>query len=234
MDIEVFLKYFARVVTLLLVLPLHEAAHALTARCFGDDTAEREGRITLNPFVHLDPIGAVFMVLAGFGWAKPVPADARNMKNPRLGISVTALAGPVSNLLAALAAGLVNACIRCTEKGVNSIGEYYINNKVTTTFCVLLLTEFLMTVNIGLAIFNLIPIPPLDGFNVMRFFTGPKVDRWFFTHYREIQMGFFAFLVILNLDIIPEKYNLLYIAQNKVFHAMWDLVMKIPEKKWGY
>lgn len=234
MDIELFIKYFARAVTMLLVLPLHEAAHAITAKWFGDDTAERQGRITLNPFSHLDPLGSFLMIFTGFGWAKPVPINPTRMKKMRAGVAVTALAGPVSNLLAAFAAGLTKACILCTQSGIDAINDYAFKDKITTTYCVMLLMEFLMVVNIGLAIFNLIPIPPLDGFNVMSYFTGPKVDKWFYQHSREIQMGFLAFIIVLNMHIIPDKYNLLYIAQDKVYDGMWELLFKIPEKKWGW
>jgi Zn-dependent protease len=233
MDIELFLKYFARAVTLLLVLPLHEAAHALTAKLFGDDTAERQGRITLSPFAHIDPLGAFLMFFTGFGWAKPVPINPVRMKKMRAGVAVTALAGPVSNLVAAFAAGLVRALILCTDNGVNAVYDYVMYDRVTTTYCVLLLMQFLMVVNIGLAIFNLIPIPPLDGFNVMSYFTNQKVDRWFYRHSREIQMGFLVLIIILNMEIIPHKYNLLYIAQDKTYDGMWKLLYKIPEKKWG-
>ena len=233
MDLELFLKIFARAMTLLLVLPLHETAHAFVAKLNGDDTAERQGRLTIDPFAHLDPIGSILILLTGFGWAKPVPVNPARMRRPRAGMALTALAGPVSNILAAFAAGLVNAGIRCTQKGLDAITDYYINDKVTVLYCTLMVTEFIMSVNVGLPIFNMLPIPPLDGFNVLRYFTGPKVDRWFYEHFREIQMGFFAFLIILNANIIPAKYNLLYILDDKVFNLIWDIVMQIPKHKWG-
>ena len=107
MNIETFLKYFSRVITLLLVIPLHEAAHGLVAKWLGDATAERQGRITLTPFAHLDPIGSLLMIFTGFGWAKPVPVNPVRMKKYRAGFALTALAGPVSNLLAAFVAGLI-------------------------------------------------------------------------------------------------------------------------------
>ena len=179
------------------------------------------------------PMGSLLMLLTGFGWAKPVEVNPSRMRNPRRGMALTALAGPVSNLIAAFAAGLVKACMLCTEDGFRAYRDYLLNDRITTTFCVMLLMEFLMIVNIGLAIFNLIPIPPLDGFNVMRYFTSNKFDRWVYMHYREIQMGFLAFILILNLDLIPHKYNLLYLAQDKVYNWMWDILVKIPEHKWG-
>ena len=92
----------ARVVIILLILPLHEFAHGWMARRFGDDTAEANGRLTLNPLMHLDPLGSVLLLFTGFGWAKPVPINPARMNNPRKGIIWTSLAGPFSNLLAAL------------------------------------------------------------------------------------------------------------------------------------
>ena len=160
---------------MLLVLPLHESAHALVAKWFGDDTAERQGRISLNPLAHLDPFGGLLMVLTGFGWAKPVPINPLRMKKYRAGISLTALAGPVSNLLAAFVAGIAYNIIICTKSGLMAL----VSSEVTTMSCVLLLLSFLFQVNVGLAVFNLIPIPPLDGYNVLSYFTSEKVDRWF-------------------------------------------------------
>ena len=233
MDIERFLHYFARILTLLLVIPLHEAAHALVAKWCGDATATRQGRVSLNPFDHIDPIGALLMIMTGFGWAKPVDVNPARMKHPRRDMALTALAGPVSNLIAAFAAGLIKACILATDNGMKAYLEYNITNKVTTTYCVMLLMEFLMIVNIGLAVFNLLPIPPLDGFNVMRYFTGAKVDRWFYAHFREVQIGFLVFLLVLNMGIIPDKYNVLVLARNKIYDGMWDILWHIPENKWN-
>ncbi len=227
MDIYVFLKYFSRVVTLLLVLPLHEAAHALVAKWLGDDTAERQGRITLNPFAHLDFLGSFLIIFTGFGWAKPVQVNPVRMKKYRAGFALTALAGPVSNIIAALAAALIHSLILCTDAGVDVLKS----SEITPMFCTLILLEFLVQINIGLAIFNMIPIPPLDGFNVLRFFTGPKLDRWFYTHQREIQMGFFAVLILLN--VIPAQYNPLYYAQDFCGDLVWKAVEWIPRKKWG-
>ena len=92
----------ARVVIVLLILPLHEFAHGWVARKFGDDTAEAAGRLTVNPIAHLDPFGSVLLLFTGFGWAKPVPINPARMRNPRQGVIWTSLAGPLSNLLAAL------------------------------------------------------------------------------------------------------------------------------------
>jgi len=227
MDIEFFLKYFARALTILLVLPLHEAAHAGVARLMGDDTAQRQGRLTVNPFAHLDPPGSVLIMLTGFGWAKPVPVNPLRMKKYRAGFALTALAGPVSNLLAAIAAAFAYSGIFATEAGYKAIYEYAINDSVTPMFCVLLLLEFLVSVNVGLALFNLIPLPPLDGFNVLRYFTNEKFDRWFYMHQREIQIGFLIFLVVFsNID---SQYNPLYFLSDVVENFVWRLTSWIPE-----
>ena len=101
MNVAVFIKYFARILTVFLILPLHECAHAWVAKKMGDDTASLSGRITVNPLAHIDIVGCLLIVLTGFGWAKPVPINPSRMKDSRLGITLTALAGPVSNLLAA-------------------------------------------------------------------------------------------------------------------------------------
>lgn len=228
MDITVFIKYFSRIITMLLVFPLHESAHALVAKWFGDDTAERQGRISLNPLAHLDPFGGLLMVLTGFGWAKPVPINPLRMKKYRAGISLTALAGPVSNLLAAFVAGIAYNIIICTKSGLMAL----VSSEVTTMSCVLLLLSFLFQVNVGLAVFNLIPIPPLDGYNVLSYFTSEKVDRWFYRHQREVTFAFIV--VILGLSYIPSAHNPLYIVTDFVSNALWKAVSWIPRVKWGW
>ena len=213
---------------MLLVLPLHESAHALVAKWFGDDTAERQGRISLNPLAHLDPFGGLLMVLTGFGWAKPVPINPLRMKKYRAGISLTALAGPVSNLLADFVAGIAYTIIICPKSGLMAL----VSSEVTTMSCVLLLLSFLFQVNVGLAVFNLIPIPPLDGYTVLSYFTSEKVDRWFYRHQREVTFAFIV--IILGLSYIPSAHNPLYIVTDFVSNALWKAVSWIPRVKWGW
>lgn len=136
-------------------LPVHEYAHAWMAHKLGDDTARANGRLTLNPLKHLDILGSVLIFLTGFGWAKPVPVNYMNFKNRKKGMALTALAGPVSNLIMAFffmllmnAAGIAN----------------------TTSMIARVAYLFFMyaaSVNISLAIFNLIPVPPLDGSRIL-------------------------------------------------------------------
>ena len=227
LDIETFLKYFSRIVTLLLVIPIHESAHGLVAKWLGDDTALRQGRISLNPFVHIDPFGAILMITGGFGWAKPVQVNPLRFKKYRAGFALTALAGPVSNLIAAFLSGLALAIILSTEKGVVAWVSTF-GKQFTTLGCVTLLLYYLFYINIGLAIFNLIPIPPLDGYNILRAFTPEKFDRWIFQHQREINYAFFVLLILIS--VIPGERSPLNIATQKVGALLWKAVAWIPNK----
>jgi Zn-dependent protease len=133
---------------LLIAVTVHELAHALVADRLGDPTARRLGRLTLNPLPHIDPLGAVCLVLAGFGWAKPVPVDARNFRRPMRDMAWVALAGPVANVLAAFVALVLFLELR----PVGILPEPILQT-----------LRSVFTLNLALGIFNLIPLPPLDG-----------------------------------------------------------------------
>jgi Zn-dependent protease len=133
---------------LLVAVTVHELAHALVADRLGDPTARRLGRITLNPLPHIDPIGALCLVLAGFGWAKPVPVDARNFRHPVRDMFWVAVAGPIANVVAAFAAIVLYLALRPSGllpgPVLTALGAVFV-------------------LNLALGIFNLIPLPPLDG-----------------------------------------------------------------------
>ena len=129
-------------------LSFHEFAHAWMASKCGDNTAARMGRLTLNPMAHLDMMGSMMILFVGFGWAKPVPVDGRNLENPRVDMMKVAAAGPLSNLLLAMLAGMVFRLLNGT--GLLSESIY-------------LLILYFTQINIALAVFNLIPVAPLDG-----------------------------------------------------------------------
>ena len=137
-----------QVPALLLAVTVHELAHALVADRLGDPTARRLGRITLNPLPHIDPMGAICLVLAGFGWAKPVPVDARNFRHPVRDMFWVAVAGPIANFLAAFGAIVVYLWLR--PSGI-------------LPGPVLIALGAVFSLNLALGIFNLIPLPPLDG-----------------------------------------------------------------------
>ena len=144
-----------RIVAVLLCLVVHEVCHGLAAYWLGDPTAKQSHRLSLNPIHHLDPFGLLMMVVVGFGWAKPVPVDLRNFRRPRQDMALTALAGPGSNFLLALAA-----------LGTGSLVLRFWSGSRAGAYLLLFLCQ-LAVLSVGLGLFNLIPLPPLDGSKVL-------------------------------------------------------------------
>lgn len=157
MDSNYFKLLLIQAPVILFALTVHEYCHAWTAHMLGDDTAKRQGRLTLNPLAHLDVLGTILMFIAGFGWAKPVPINPINFKNPRKGMVLVALAGPLSNLMMAIVAGIV---IRFIIPGLNPP----LSGTISVSVSMLILT---LQFGLALAIFNMIPIAPLDGSRVL-------------------------------------------------------------------
>ena len=147
--------YLIRALVTLVAIPFHEAGHALAAWLLGDPTAKREGRISLNPFRHFDLVGTLCMVFAGVGWAKPVNTDPRNFKNPKWGMALTALAGPAANLVLAYLAMVVWKLV------------YYWAPATGATVFAARFLQYLVMMDVGLAVFNLLPVPPLDGSRIL-------------------------------------------------------------------
>ena len=142
-------QWIVKIPVLLFAITLHEYAHGKVALWFGDPTAQRMGRLTLNPLPHIDPFGAICLFLFNFGWAKPVPVDTRYFRNPRQGTILMAFAGPCVNLFVALCAGLALRFFLLPSE-LYQLALFY-----------------LMFMNLGLGLFNLIPIPPLDGSHIL-------------------------------------------------------------------
>lgn len=155
-----------RLIVALIALPIHECAHGYAAYRMGDNTAQRQGRLTLNPLAHLDPIGTFAIILFGFGWAKPVQINPLNFENPKKGMMLSSLAGPMSNIgLAFLAMVLYKISYIPAVLG-------YSGAFLSTVETFLL---YMISINITLGVFNLIPIPPLDGSRIATYFLPQRI-----------------------------------------------------------
>ncbi len=197
-------EILAVLVIIFLILPFHEWAHAQTAYLLGDKGIKQRGRLSLNPLSHIDPVGALAMLFIGFGWAKPVPVDSRYFKNPKVGMAITAFMGPVANLIAALAGLFVFHTLWCivpTFFTAGGFGSY-----------VLAFLQFYIIVNVNLAVFNLLPIPPLDGSKILFVFLPDKAVMFFYRY----QMFFMIGLIVL-LWAGPLSYVLTFLSRGALY-----------------
>lgn len=183
----------ARALVVFTSMPIHECAHALAAKWLGDDTADRQGRLTLDPFSHLDLTGTLLILVAGFGWARPVPINPRNFKNPKRDMALSAMAGPVSNLLLAL---LVLIFYRVLLGFVvfGPLSQY------AAAETLLEILWIIYSTNIMLAVFNLLPVPPLDGWKMMGAVL-PSGTYWKIMS-REREIGMIFMLLILFTPVV--------------------------------
>jgi len=171
-------------------LSFHEFAHAWMAEKCGDSTAARMGRLTLNPMAHLDMMGSLMILFVGFGWAKPVPVDGRNLRNPRIDMMKVAAAGPVSNLLLAMVAGMV---LR------------FMNGTGLLTDSIFILLIYFTRINIALAVFNLIPVAPLDGSQIFSGYlmkTNPQLAWKIQTYGPQVLFGLILFGYFTGFSIL--------------------------------
>lgn len=178
-------EWTLRAIAVVLSLTIHEYSHALVSTLQGDDTPSLYGRLTLNPLKHLDVMGLIALMLFSFGWAKPVPVSTENYKNRRLGMILTSVAGPISNLILATASAFVLLGLQPENDGV-----YF--------FLVILIY-----MNISLAIFNIIPFPPLDGSKIFGGIFGGAVER---AIYRIDRAGVFILFLILSIPMVNDVF----------------------------
>ncbi len=202
--IEIAILFLARLFVVFCTLPVHEYAHAFVADKLGDKTARLSGRLTLNPMAHIDILGAIMILFVGFGYAKPVPVNPRNFKNPKKGMALTALAGPFSNILMAV-----------VFMFLSNVLSLFGNSLFVQAFYVFF--SFAASINIGLAVFNLIPIPPLDGSRVLELLIPDKYYYKFAQYERYIVIVIFGLIIFGVLDApLAFLQNHLYSALNYI------------------
>ena len=175
-----------QLLAVLFCLTVHETCHGLAALALGDPTAKRQHRLSLNPLRHIDWLGLLMMLVAGFGWARPVPVNPNYFKKPRQGMALTALAGPASNLLLAL-------LLLIPARLIYTYAHYSVFNQTALDF----LTST-AALSIGLGLFNLIPIPPLDGSKVLAVLLPERAYRWLMRYER---FGIFALWLLVALGV---------------------------------
>ena len=220
--------YLVRLFIIFLILPIHEFAHAWTASRLGDDTAKYQGRLTLNPLAHLDPVGAVCLLIGGFGWAKPVPIDPTRFTRKhsmRFGVAITALAGPLSNLIVAFL-GMIGLRFYICSGYYRTYWEDFVagesvNNAPSIIYSMLFA---FVTINIGLAVFNLIPIPPLDGSKVLFSLVS---DRAYYQLMRYERYGMILLyaLVFTNLLGAPLRTAISFLTGRLLVFAEWGFAL---------
>ncbi len=181
LNFNMIILVIARVLALAVAFPFHESAHGLAALALGDKTAKNSHRISMNPFRHFDLLGFVLLMLVGFGWGKPVPINPYNFKHKKSGIAITALAGPLSNLLLAYISIIIFKLfyIFLPDQKFIQIFLYYS-----------------IFINISLMIFNLIPVPPLDGSRILYYFMD---DESYFNYSRYSTVLFIVLLVAIEI-----------------------------------
>mgnify|MGYP004527491431 FL=1 len=197
MDTVAWVQFLLLIPIILFSLSVHESAHAYVAHKLGDDTARNFGRITLNPAKHFDPVGFLFLLLFGFGWAKPVPVNTRNMKNGRWGFVATSIAGPLSNILLAFISAILAELTLVVLTHIPNMGG--ISGMLTYSFF-----QMAVSLNVGYAVFNLLPIPPLDGSRLWTALLPRKIAEWTFRYERYMQ---YALLIFLCLGAFTDVIN---------------------------
>jgi Zn-dependent protease len=212
-DIQSFIQnLLLRAPGILFGITIHEYAHGLVALLRGDRTAQLAGRLTLNPIAHLDPIGTLMLCFSPFGWAKPVPVDFRNLKNPARDVALVGAAGPLSNILCAGAIGFIL--------------QFFILNMVHVPFSeyVFPILTIAYQINIGLSFFNLLPIPPLDGSNILLCFLPRSRIEPYLRLMQYIPAVFFALIIIewaTPVKALSLVFNPLYVP----YASFWHLII---------
>lgn len=200
----------------LLSLSVHELSHGLAAYWMGDNTAKYSGRLSLNPLSHLDPIGAICLFLFGFGWAKPVPVNPMNFARKKGGMVLTSLAGPFSNFVLAFFA----------QFGALALGSIQFSSSTSFVYqlssVAYMLCQYLAMINLGLGIFNLIPIPPLDGSKVLNSLLPARI------YFKIMEYERFGFILLILLINMPFFSRFLFFVENAVLGFYDSILTLLP------
>ena len=204
------------VLVVFLTLPVHEFAHGFVAVKLGDNTPKWQNRLTLNPFAHIDYLGSLCILLFGFGWAKPVGVNARNFDNPKMGMAIVAFAGPLSNIVMSILALLLGNVFLLLSLTVAEVFGY-----------IYFILFYLAQINVSLAVFNLLPSPPLDGSRLLFAFLP---DKYYFKVMQYERFIFFGLMILLYVGVLDGPISIL---SNGLMNFVSNIAY-LPFKLLGY
>lgn len=220
---DMIVQYLLMIPVMLISLTVHEYSHARVAYAMGDATARNMGRVSLNPLRHLDPIGAICMIFFRFGWAKPVPINTRNFDKPRQGMALVALSGPISNLLLSFFGAFMYLSLVALGNRLLAM-DVIVYNTLPFNLFKMLITFFALFhyANITLAVFNLIPIPPLDGSRILTLILPPKL-YWDLMKYEQ----YFG-LILMILVFLGSFSGVIGTVTGWISNGMFNILEFLP------
>lgn len=206
--LRIFCVFLAYLIAMLFAITFHEFAHAYVAHKCGDDTAKYMGRMTLNPFKHIDFLGAIMFIFFGFGWAKPVPINPNKFRNYKKGLFWVSVAGIIANIILAI----VSSFIAFWFAKIEQLNYFY--------FFMYVLFSRSALLNVSFALFNILPIYPLDGFNAISAYA--KYDNKYVSFMRNY--GYIVLMILLLTGLFSYVY--IYVVQNAIFglNSLWGLI----------